>query len=513
MTQYFPLIASATHCLAFLDWVVIAVYAIGLLAVGWYYSRRTQTREQYLLGDRKMNPLMVGLSLFAALISTISYLAIPGEIVKYGPMILAELLSYPLIALVVGYLVIPFIMRLKVTSAYEILETRLGPTVRTIGSVLFLMLRLSWMAVIVYATTSKVLIPLSGLDPSFTPLVGIVMALVAIAYTSMGGLRAAVVTDVIQSTILFSAAIVVVIIIVFKLGGLQPLWPEQWPAHWQELKVGYDPSVRITVFGAALAMFTWYVCTSASDQIVVQRYLSTRDAKSARGVLFISLAAGLFVEILLGIVGLGLLAYFNTFPEMLPASQDILKDSDKLFSHFIVIALPPGVSGLIVAGLLACAMSSLAAGISSTCSVISVDVMSRMFSKTPDSDAKQVGQLRYISIVVGAAVVLLSLLVNMVEGNLWEICYKVVNLLTAPLAGLFFLAMFVPWSRGFGAIVGLACGLATVIAVNFWKEITGTPGISFLWAMPLCLVVEVGVGALASLIPIGHKSTVPLEKR
>ncbi len=117
--------------LAPLDLAVIGIYAMGMLAVGWYYSRKTKTREEYLLGGRTMKPLAVGVSLFASLISTISYLAWPGEVIKNGPMMLSALLAYPLIGLVVGRLMIPFIMRLKVTSAYEILEVRLGPAVRT----------------------------------------------------------------------------------------------------------------------------------------------------------------------------------------------------------------------------------------------------------------------------------------------------------------------------------------------------------------------------------------------
>ena len=104
------------HHLVLADWAVIAAYALGMLSVGWYYSRRTKTREAYLLGDRQMRPLMVGVSLFASLISTISYLAWPGEVIKNGPMLaIGTVLAYPLIVLVVGGLMIPFIMRLKVT--------------------------------------------------------------------------------------------------------------------------------------------------------------------------------------------------------------------------------------------------------------------------------------------------------------------------------------------------------------------------------------------------------------
>ena len=500
------------HHLVPWDWAVIAVYALGMLSVGWYYSRRTKTREQYLLGDRQMKPLMVGISLFASLISTISYLAWPGEIIKYGPMMMiGTILAYPLIGLVVGWLMIPFIMRLRITSAYEILELRLGPGVRTLGSLLFLSLRLLWMSVIVYATTSRVLVPLLGLDPRSTPLVCAILAFVTIAYTAMGGLRAVVITDLIQSAILLGAAIVTVMVITSSLGGVHAWWPSQWPEHWPAPQFGYVPGARVTMFSALLATFTWYVCTSASDQIAIQRYLATRDARAARTVLFISLAADALVASILAAVGLGLLAYFQRFPDLLPANQTVLGDSDKLFSRFIVIGLPVGLSGLVVAGLLACAMSALSAGINSTCSVITVDILDRLRGKNRAA-SEGVKSLKHVSVFVGVIVVLLSLLVNMVQGNLLEVCYKVVNLLTAPLAGLFFLAMFVPWARGFGTMLGAACGLAVVIAVSYWKEFTGTQGISFLWAMPLSLLVEVGVGALASLIPIGQRGPMNLTR-
>ena len=497
----------APHHLVFWDWAVIAVYALGMLSVGWYYSRRTKTQEQYLLGDRHMSPLMVGVSLFASLFSCISYLATPGEIIKYGPMVLGgSLLAYPLVGLMVGWLIIPFIMKLRVTSAYEILELRLGPTVRTLGSLLFLSLRLLWMSVIVYAMTDKVLVPLSGLPPWTIPWVCALLAFVTIVYTAMGGLRAVVVTDVIQAAILFGAAIVTVITITVCLGGVQAWWPSQWPAHWPEPRFGYDPSARAPLLIMLLSTLTWYICTSASDQIAIQRYLSTRDAKAARTVLFISLLADVFVSFVLAMVALALLAYFRTCPHLLPDGQTMLADSDKLFPQFIIIGLPVGLSGLVVAGLLACAMSALSAGINSTCSVLTVDIIDRLRSKDKVIEAGRVGQLKHVSYLIGAVVVCLSVFVNMVQGNLVEICYKVVNLFVAPLAGLFLLAMFVPWAKGFGAMVGAACGLTVVIVVSYWKEITGTQGISFIWAMPLSLVVEVSVGAVVSLLPIGRQA-------
>lgn len=492
--------------LAFWDWSVVVLYTLGMLVIGWYYSRRTKTQEQYLLGDRQMRPLMVGISLFASLFSCISYLAMPGEIIKYGPMILGELLIYPLVAIVVGWFIIPFIMQLRVTSAYEILELRFGPAVRTFGSLLFLLLRLLWMSVIVYAMATKVLVPLSGLPGWTTPLICALLAFITIVYTAMGGLRAVVVTDVIQAFILLGGAIATVVVITVSLGGVQAWWPHHWPTHWPEPRFGYDPSARVPLLVIMLATFAWYVCTSTSDQIAIQRYLSTRDAKAARSVLITSLIAGTLVILMLAAVGLALLAYFQANPELLPAGQTVLTDSDRLFPHFIVVGLPTGLSGLVVAGLLACAMSALSAGINSTCSVFTIDILDRWRKEDAPGEKNRVRQLKHTSYLIGAIVVGLSFLINMVQGNLIEVCYKVVNLFVAPLAGMFLLAMFVPWARTVGAWVGAACGLIVVVLISYWREITGTPGISFLWAMPLGLLVEVFVGAAVSLLPIGHPS-------
>ncbi len=499
----------APHRLGILDWVVIGVYAAGMLAVGWYYWRRTDTSEDYLLGGRKMKSLPVGLSLFATLFSTISFLAWPGEMIKYGPMILSIAVAYPIVALVAGRFLIPRFMELRITSAYEILETRLGLSIRMLGSTLFLLLRILWMAVIVYATVGSVLVPLLGLDPGnplhVAPLcVG--LGFVTLVYTAMGGLRAVVVTDVLQSLILFAGAIAAIVAVSVYLGGVRAWWPAGWASHWTEPHF-YNPNVRVTFLGAVVATFTWYVSTAGSDQMAIQRYLATRDAPAARRVLSTSLAANTLVFILLAGLGLALLAYFRANPHQVPDGQTIVGNADQLFARFIVIGLPPGFSGLVVAGLLAAAMSSLSAGINSSCSVITVDFIQRFRRKQAGPAGRPAGAWleRVISVAVGIVMVLLSSLVGSVHGNLLEIAYKVVNLLSAPLFGLFFMAMFVRWATTFGTWIGALVGLAVVVAVNYWRELTGTPGISFLWAMPLSFAAQIAAGSLASLLPIGRR--------
>lgn len=133
---------------------------------------------------------------------------------------------------------------------------------------------------------------------------------------------------------------------------------------------------------------------------------------------------------------------------------------------------------------------------------MSVDFIGRFHHPEVQNESQHVKQAKYISVVIGAIVVGLSSCIGLVQGNLLEIAYKVVNPLAAPLFGLFCMAMFVPWATTRGTLVGAACGILVVVGVSYWQEITGTKGISFLWAMPLSLVAQIVVGAVVSLVPI-----------
>lgn len=483
-----------------LDWTVIALYVLLVLGVGWYYSRRTASAEDYLLGGRRMNWFSLGISLFATMLSAVTYLALPGEMILYGPIFaLGKVAAYPLVAVIVGWWIIPRIMALRVTSAYEILEVRLGLSVRLLGSTFFLLLRLMWMALVVYATAAMVLVPLLGLEESATPWICVILGAVTVAYTSMGGLRAVVVTDVLQSVILFGGAILTLGIITYHFGGVSGWWPDEWPIHWPEPRWGYDSNPKARTFiGALIGTLVWYVCTQGSDQMAVQRFLANRDVKTARRTLFAALVASALTTGLLTLVGLAVWSYYRANTEMLAGSVSLLDQADKLFPQFVITAMPPGVSGLVIAGLLAVAMSSLSSGVNSSCSVIKIDFIDRLRRSAPADARHDVRQAMWISVAVGAVVVLLSSGVGAVEGNLLAVAFKVCNLLTAPLFGLFFMAMFVRSATVLGTHVGAASGLAVVVAVNFWEEIIGSPGINFLWAMPLGLGVQIIVGILIS---------------
>ena len=136
--------------LALVDWALLALYAGATVGLGYYYSRKQSSTDEYFIGTGRMNPTLVGFSLFATLLSTISYLSIPGEAIGKGPIGFFGMLALPVVYLVVGYWMIPLYMRRRVTSIYELLEDRLGVGIRLLGATMFIALRLVWMSLLVY---------------------------------------------------------------------------------------------------------------------------------------------------------------------------------------------------------------------------------------------------------------------------------------------------------------------------------------------------------------------------
>jgi SSS family solute:Na+ symporter len=483
-----------------LDWLVIVGYAALMLAIGAFYARRTGSTEEYLLGGRRMNPIAVGLSLFATLMSTLSYLAWPGEMIKHGPMLLGGMLAYPFIALVVGWWLIPYIMRLRITSAYEALETRFGLSTRLVGSSIFLLMRFAWMASILYATSSEVIVPLLGLAEWTVPLVCVALGAATVLYTASGGIRAVVLTDALQSIIMFLGAIVTIVVVSVRLGSATAWWPTEWAPHWQPAAWGFDLTARVSLVGAITSAFTWHVCTAGSDQLAVQRFLATRDIHAARRSMITTYVSDVLITGLLSLVGFAVLGYFTARPAALDGT-DLVRSADRLFPLFVLTGLPSGLAGLVMAAILSAAMSSLSSGVNSTCAVIAEDFIARLrpvagLSARPQNSVRLVRQL---SVAVGALAVALSILVSRFEGNLIELCYKVVNLLVAPLFVLFFMAMFVPWATQRGTLIGLAISIIVAVGIGHLQWF----GVGFVWMMQASLIAGIAAASLASLVRVG----------
>lgn len=487
--------------LSTLDWIIIIAYGIGMLGVGFYFSRKNENADDYMLGGRGMKSWQVGISLFATMFSAITYLSLPGEMIKHGPMIFLMLAAMPFIYYVVAYFFIPYIMKLKVSSAYELLEKKLGVQNRVLASIFFLTMRFLWMGVVIYMVAEKIIIPIMGWSENDAILVSIVMGIITIIYTSAGGLRSVIFTDVVQSFVLLGGTILAIVIIIKNLGSPSEIIPEQWPENWAKW-VFFDTKARVSFLTVFISTFGWYVCTAGSDQMSIQRYLATRDVKAARKMYLSNILIGILVNLLLIVLGLGLLAYVKTNPEFL-GTETLIEGADTLFPRFIAVGLPVGFSGIVIAGLLAAAMSSLSSGISSSSMSIVNDFILR-FGNQDISEAKKIKISTVISFFIGVVIILLSLVMGNVKGNLLELTYKTVNLLVAPLFVPFFMIMFVRFAKPNATFIGTLLSAVSAILVSFSNELFSV-NISFLWIIPVSFITGVTISILLSLFQIKSK--------
>ena len=513
-----------------LDWCLIAAYALATIGLGVYFSRRQRSTDEYFIGSGNMNPFFIGVSLFATLLSTISYLSLPGETAGKGPVSMVGILALPLVYFIVAYWVLPIYMRQRVTSAYELLEERLGLSIRLLGASMFLVLRLVWMTLLVYAA-AKAMTVMLDVDDGWIPLIVLITGLVSIVYTTLGGLRAVVITDFMQTILLFGGALLVVGAVTWDFGGFG-WFPTSWHPNWDAQPIfPDDPKTRVTVLGTILTTLTWYVATSAGDQTSVQRFMSTRDAGTARQALATQLITGVIVSLTLYMVGFALLSYFQAHPADLPKSIDIKDNADKLFPRYIGYNLPMGVAGLVVAAMFAAAMSSIDSGVNSITAVVMTDGLDR-FGLKPKTDRGHVWIARLLAISIGSIVVVGSSYMKYIEGNIMEVTSKTVNLLTTPIFALFFFALFVKRSTPAGVWIGAFFGTVTAAAIAFsgplvyqlhvWFDIdpssfgvgllqmtdkisgetweTAEDPISFQWIGPVALAVNLLTGTIASLL-------------
>ena len=488
--------------LALIDWAILFLYALGTVALGYYYSRRQKTTREYFTGSGRMNPILIGFSMFATLLSTISYLAVPGEAISKGPGALVNILSYPFVYLVVAYALIPIYMRSRVTSAYELLEERLGLGVRLLGSVLFLLVRLIWMSLLIYLS-ARAMTVMMGVDETWIPLVTLLTGLVAVVYTSLGGLRAVVITDTFQTLLMLGGAFLAIGLVTWEVGGLG--WvPTGWQTHWDVQPLfSFDPGVRISVLGSIFYVFVISVCLAGGDQTMVQRFMATRDAGAARRAYLTHQIVNATVVLTLWIVGFALLGFFQEFPEKLQAGIDFGQKGDDVFPYYIAYMLPPGVSGLVVAAMFAAAMSSIDSGVNSITAVVSRDFLER-FGKLPESERVRTRIAKVLAFVIGGVLVVGSSFLEQVPGNIWAVSNKTSSLLVAPIFGLFVFAFFVPFAKPLGVWVGTVLGIMTAALTAFSGPIfgmdpaTGEDPVSFMWVVPAALTVDLSAGMLVS---------------
>ena len=480
------------------DYFIIGIYMVLLTAIGLFFSGRQVSRREYLLANQNVHWVLAGGSIMATLLSTISYLSYPGEMIRYGVAYFSGVLVIPLIVPTINRIIIPKFYELPITSAYEYLEGRFNVKVRTLAAAVFVVKTIIWTGLITY-TASFAIAAMLGLN---VVLVILAIGTITTFYSSIGGLRTVIWTDNLQLYILLGGALLIPISIWWSTGlGMASWWSVFSQAGQTELEVfSFSPFVRITVFGIALSGFFWNICTYGGDQVAIQRFMSTSSLGAARLSTWIYTGFYIVIMLVLMVCGLALFSfYFEQSNLSLPAFKQTLSvDADALMPRFIAEELPAGLSGLMVAALLAAAMSSLSSAINSVSGVVVTDFVER--AKRGAALASSVLLDKCISVATGvlgtAAGAIITFSVEHTDWNLAELTGRLNHIFLGPLAAVFLSGILFRRVGIKAVLTGFAVGTALSIFICFGKELFGLQeNVSFVWVPTAPLLAGVGTAA------------------
>ncbi len=470
-----------------IDYAVFFVYLAATASIGLWFVRGQRDLNEYFLAGRSMGSLVVAMTVLASLFSGISFLAAPGEGYANGPVFYLVTLGFLIATPLTNIVFLRFYYNSRFFTAYQYLEERFSVTLRTLASLSFILRVLLWLAAATYAP-ALALEQVTGLPLWFTILcTGIVTTI----YTTFGGMRAVIWTDIMQLLVLFGGQLLIVFVAVSQVpGGLGRVIELGQQGGRLNLSTSFDPTVRITLWGLILGAAFLHLVQMATDQVSVQRYLTARNLRTARRGLWIKLLLALPVSGLFYGTGLVLYAFYAVHGDPLAAGK--ITKVDQILPFFVVSQLPHGLPGLFIAAIYAASMSTISAGINSLTSASLVDFYQRLWRNPDRSEHHQLRLARVLTLSYGALVIALAFLVERL-GTLLEATNKVISLVGGPLVGLFLLGMVVARSTARGAVVGWASGMAMTIWICFGTKV------SFLWYSLFGCATTMAVGCLVSL--------------
>ncbi|XP_005799330.1 sodium-dependent multivitamin transporter-like [Xiphophorus maculatus] len=460
------------HFLA-VDYVVFALLLAASVGIGLYYALsggRQRTTQEFLMADRSMRCLPVSLSLIASFQSAVAIIGVPAEIYTHGTQYWFIGCAYILGLLIPAHVFIPLLYRLKLSSAYQYLELRFSKVVRICGTLTFIFQMVIYMGVCVY-TPAFALNAATGFQLWGTVLV---TGLVCTLYTTLGGLKAVIWTDVFQTLVMFAGQIAVIIVGVERTGGMSEVWRKVKEGNrLSGLDLNPDPTERHTFWtlgvGGVFLMLSLY----GVNQAQVQRYLSARTEKEAVRscyMVFPSLQLALGLSCIMGLV---MFARYcgEDFSEKLGSSS-----RDAMVIYFVMDMLQglPGLPGLFVACLFSAALSTISSAFNSLATVTMEDLIKPHFPSMSEERATLLSKALAAS--YGLLCLAMAYLTHLLGDSVLLVALKIFGVVGGPILGLFCLGMFFPWANSIGAVAGLGAGLVGAFWVGIGSIVTRSSG-------------------------------------
>lgn len=473
-----------------IDFAVIIVYLVGMVAFGIYMGGRQSNVRDYFLGNRNLPWWAVCLSVVATESSALTVISVPAFAYLGAFTFLQLVLGYLIGRILVAFVLLPRYYRGDLTTAYAFLGQRFGRRMQGATSVTFLVTRLLADGVRLFATAIvlKVILDAYGLDLSYWQII-LITSIVTVLYTYIGGIRAVVWVDTAQMGFYFVGGLIVIAI----LAGQMPAGFLGNAAEAGKTQVVNftsnpltDPYSFITavIGGAALSM-----ASHGADQLIVQRLLACRsEADGKKAVIGSAFIVGLQFAVFL-VVGLLVWGYYGGQSlEQLGVAR-----ADEIFPTFIVEGLPAGLSGLLLVGILAAAMSTLSSSLSALSSSTMSDLYQRI-SRRPLSDARGLRLARVFTLVWGLIFFVFASLFQSQDNLVVELGLGIAGFTYGGLLGAFLLGLYVRRARETDAMIAFLVAIAVMGYVVFG----GVP-IAYPWYTLIGVAITLLVGGLLSL--------------
>jgi SSS family solute:Na+ symporter len=468
-----------------LDYGLVIGYLILIAAIGSSFYRKKSTAKEYFLGGRSISWLPVGISLVAADLSAITIMGVPAWSYKHNLELLLLSVGYPLMAPFVIMIFVPFYSKLNLYTAYEYLERRFSLAVRVVTSILFQILRGLHVAIVIYAP-SLVINLVTGL-PVWQCI--LFMGGFTTVYTTLGGMRAVIWTDVIQFAVVSSGVFLIFYQTISQIkGGIPAAYQAALAAgKLQLLNFSADPKHLTTVWALLLGGFVLSMAPVTTDQAIIQRLFTTKSAKDCRQSIILQSLIIVPVSTTLYLAGVALFVFYQGRPGRLAG----LANADAVMPFFAVHELPAGVSGLIIAAIFGASMAVMSAGINSLTTATTVDFYQRLFR--PQASPQRLAKVGRIGTAVwGLAMTVVALFAGRL-GELANAYNLVSSYIAGPLLGIFLLAVLTKRTTAAGALIGAAGGVTAVALVSILTDW------SFFYLAPIGVTMTVVAGYLASL--------------
>ena len=475
-----------------IDLIILIVYLLVVLVAGIYFSKKEMKGKEFFKGDGSVPWYVTSVSIFATMLSPISFLGLAGNSYA-GSWILwfAQLGMVVAIPLTIRF-ILPIFARIDIDTAYDYLDKRFNSkALRIISALLFIIYQLGRMSIIMYLPSAGLSV-LTGIDIN---ILIILMGAIAIVYSYTGGLKSVLWTDFIQgSVLLIGVTFALVFLIVHIDGGMGAIF-QAFSLEHKFLAVDqpifnpniFKDSVFILIVGAGFNTMGSYV----SSQDIVQRFTTTTDTKKLNKMMLTNGALSIFIATVFYLIGTGLYVFYqqNALP---PAAAQ-----DQIFASYIAFELPVGVTGLLLAAIYAAAQSTLSTGLNSVASSWTLDIQANLSKKELGFEKEtKIGQR--VSLLVGIfAIVVAMVLANGGVKSAYEWFNGFMGLVLGILIGTFILGAFTKVANTFGAVAAFIASSGVMVYVKYFVPADHVT----IWSYSIIsIAVSLVIGIPASMI-------------